>query len=188
MSKRKIRVGFDFDGVLFYNPFRVLRPIIYLIKRYIFGIKVTRFYIPKGFLSRKAAELLHKSSYMPNEGFDDFLGLTKDPNYEVYVITARLSFLKDELGKLLGKFDISHVKNIIQNLRDEQPHTYKERLIKELGLDYFVEDNWDIVKHLVKNTSTKVVWIHNLFDRIFIKHPYHGSNLKDAIKIIKDKD
>lgn len=187
MSKRKIRVGFDFDGVLFYNPFRILRPLIYVFKRYVLGMKVTKFYIPKRSWTQSIAGLLHRSSFKPNRGFDEFLRLLKDPNYEVYIITARMKFLKDDLGKLLKKFDVSNVKQIIQNHSDEQPHLYKERLIKQLGLDYYVEDNWDIVKHLRDNTQTKIVWIHNLLDRIFIRHPHHSDDLRGAVKIIRGK-
>jgi hypothetical protein len=187
MGKQKIRVGFDFDGVLFYNPARVIRPFIYFFKRYILGVKKTKFYVPKNGLTQKIATLLHKSSLMPNKGFDDFLKLINHPDYEVYIITARLSFLKDDLENLLRKFDIKNVKKIIQNIGDEQPHTFKERLVKELKLDYYVEDNWDIVKHLTEKTNTTVVWIHNVVDRLFVKHPHHGGNLKDAIRIIKRK-
>ena len=185
MSKRKIRIGFDFDGVLFYNPARVLRPLIYFVKRYFLGIKTTRFYVPKNGFTQKIAALLHKTSLRPNKGFDEFLKLASHPDYEIYIITARLSFMKKDLEQLLKKFDISNIKRIVQNIKDEQPHTFKERLIKELKLDYFVEDNWDIVEHLSKKTGTTVVWIHNIIDRLFIKYPHHGGNLKDAIRIIK---
>ncbi|MFA6005959.1 MAG: hypothetical protein WC775_05775 [Patescibacteria group bacterium] len=187
MVKRKIRVGFDFDGVLFYNPARVIRPFIYFFKRHVLGIKKTKFYVPKNGFSQTIAALLHKSSLMPNKGFDDFLRLVNHPDYEVYIITARLSFLKNDLDKLLKKFDVTNIKKIIQNIGDEQPHTFKERLIKELKLDYYVEDNWDIVKHLTEKTNATVIWIHNLVDLLFIKHPHHGGNLREAIDIIKKK-
>ena len=184
-DKTKIKVGFDFDGVIFYNSARNLRAYIYFVKRYLLGIKKTKFYLPKHGFAQKIAFFLHKSSHRPNTGFEDFLELTKNPKYEVYIITARMSFMKDNIHDLLKNYDLKGVKKIIQNHGDQQPHLYKAKLIKELKLDYFVEDNWDIVKHLDKQTQAKVIWIDNLVDSIFIKYPLKGRNLKQALKLIK---
>ena len=185
-KNRKIRVGFDFDGVIFYNTVRNLRPYIYFVKRYLLGIKKTKFYLPKNPFVQKIAFFLHKSSYRPNFGFNDFLKLIKDPRYEVYIITARLSFMKDNVHNLLKRFDLKGIKQIIQNHDDAQPHLYKEALIKKLKLDYYVDDNWDIVKHLTENTQAKIIWVDNFVDSLFIKHPYRGRNLRGVINIIKN--
>jgi cobalamin biosynthesis Co2+ chelatase CbiK len=112
---RKIRVGFDFDGVLYYNPVKVLRPLIYFVKRYIFKIEQTKFYIPKNGKLKCVITFLHKSSIMPNFGFNSFLDLVNNPQYEVYIITARLSFMKGNIETLLSKYNLKNVKKIIQN-------------------------------------------------------------------------
>ncbi len=183
----KIRVGFDFDGVLFYNAARNLRAYIYFIKRYLLGIKKTRFFIPKtrNPWVQKFITGLHKSSYRPNRGFTQFLLLLNNPNYEVYIITARLSFMQQDIHELLKKYDLKGLKQIIQNQRDGQPHLYKEQIIKKLRLQYFFDDNWDIVKHLSKKTSAKIIWVDNLVDSWFIKYPYRGRDLKQAFKHLK---
>ncbi len=185
-NNRKIRIGFDFDGVVFYNPTRIIRPMIYFVKRYLFGIKKTRFYIPRHPLTQKLAAFLHKTSYGPNKGFEKFLALISDPRYEVYIITARLSFMKDDIQELLRTYDLKKLKRIIQNHADHQPHLYKEALLKKLELDYFVEDNWDIVEHLAKKTGTKVIWMSNLIDNIFIKYRPKAKNLGQAVDIIRN--
>ncbi len=176
-----IRIGFDFDGVLFYNPTRVLRPFIYFVKKYLFGITKTNFYIPKNGISQKVATLMHKSSYKPNKGFEEFLRMVNDPQYEVYIITARPSFIKDDLSKLLAPYDLRKINGIIQNGKDEQPHLFKERMVKELGLDFFVEDNWDVVKHLSEETKARVIWVTNIIDTLFIHYPWKANNLEEAI-------
>ncbi len=180
----KIRIGFDFDGVIFYNVTRNLRPYIYFVKRYLLGIKETKFYLPKNPGMVKIAYLLHKSSYRPNTGFKKFLKLIKNPKYEIYIITARLSFMKEDIHQLLSQYNLKGIKQIIQNKQDDQPHLYKEKLIKKLKLNYFFDDNWDIVKHLSEHTDAKIIWIDNLIDSLFIKYPYRGRNLKEALKQI----
>lgn len=183
-KKKKIRVGFDFDGVIFYNSARNLRAYIYFVKRYLLGIKKTKFYLPKNPLVQKIAFQLHKSSHRPNTGFEDFLKLIKNPKYEVYIITARMSFMKDDIHDLLQDYDLSGIKQIIQNHQDQQPHLYKLKLIKQLKLDYFVEDNWDIVKYLSTHSKTKIIWIDNLVDSLFIKYTPKARNLKKALKYL----
>lgn len=186
-NSSKIRIGFDFDGVLFYNFTRNLRAYIYFVKRYLLGIKRTKFFIPKteNKLVQRLVLALHKSSYKPNQGFNQFLKLLKNPKYEVYIITARMSFMQEDIHQLLKNYNLRGIKQIIQNQKDEQPHLYKERVIKKLKLNYFCDDNWDIVKHLSENTAAKIIWIDNLVDSWFIKYPYRGRNLQQALKYLK---
>ena len=48
-------------------------------------------------------------------------------------------------------------KKLHHNFKDEQPHLYKERLIKELKLDYYIEDDPLIVKYLRGKVDAKIV-------------------------------
>jgi len=184
-GSKKIRVGFDFDGVIFYNATRNLRAYIYFVKRYLLGIRKTKFYIPKNGWTQKIAYFLHSTSARPNRGFELFLDMVKNPKFEVYIITARPSFMKDNIHEKLAQYNLKKIKQIIQNKKDAQPHLYKEKLIKELQLDFFVDDNWDIVKHLSESTKAKIIWIDNLVDSLFIKYPYKSRDLRKAIGIIK---
>jgi len=183
-NKKPIKVGFDFDGVLFYNATRNLRPYIYFVKRYLLGIKETKFFIPKTnrLWIQKIVLFFHRSSYKPNEGFNEFLKLLSNPRYEVYIITARLGFMQQDIYKLLKDYNLKGIKKIIQNQNDNQPHLYKEAVIKKLKLAYYFDDNWDIVKHLSENTKAKIIWVDNLVDSLFIKYPFKGRNLKQALK------
>ncbi|NCO88386.1 hypothetical protein GW881_00520, partial [Candidatus Roizmanbacteria bacterium] len=76
------------------------------------------------------------------------------------------------------------------NSKNEQPHIFKEKMIKKLNLDIYVEDNWDIVNYLEKknfedgNKQRKIVWIYNFFDRQ-IKYKDRFPILRSAIKMIR---
>lgn len=183
----RIRVGFDFDGVLFYNATRNLRPFIYFVKRYLFGITKIKFYIPHRPLTQRIAIFLHKSSTRPNRGFELFLKLLNNPRFETYIITARPSFMKDDIHQILKPYPLNGLKEIIQNKKDEQPHLYKEALIKKLKLDFYVDDNWDIVKHLSEQTQARIIWIDNTVDSWFIKYPHRSRDLRGVLQQLRER-
>ena len=190
MNKRPIRIGLDLDGVILYNPARIGRPLITFAKKFILGKKKKTFTIPKSALEKYIWYLLHKTSLFQASGFDDIRDMAKTGQIEAYIITGRFSFLKDDLEKWLKKINSkSFIKEWYYNKNDEQPHYYKEKLIDKLGLDFFVEDNWDIVHHLSqtsakKNPNLKVLWIYNIFDRgIPYKHKF--PSLKSAAQYVK---
>ena len=180
-----LKIGFDLDGVLLYNPARIFRPIIYFIKKYILKRKTDQFYYPRNKLEQFIWLLLHKSSLFPSPGIEEIKKLIKKNKIKVYVVSARYESLKEDFLFWKKKID---PKNIFSgwyyNEKNDQPHLYKEKMIKKLKLDIFVEDNWDIVKHLKSIKKTKIFWIYNLLDRR-IKYRYKFKNLKEVIHFIK---
>jgi hypothetical protein len=180
MTKR-LKIGFDFDGVIAYNPFRIGRPIISYVKKRLFGVKKLKFWYPKHRWQQIFWIILHESSIFPANGIEDFKTLVKRGDIEAHLVTARFSFLDDQLFAWLDRNKLrNYFKTINFNKLDEQPHKFKERLIMEHQFDVFIEDNLDIVKHLHGKTKTKIYWIYNLFDRKYPhihKYPY----LKDAL-------
>ncbi len=191
MQKKPLKIGLDLDGVILYNPARIARPIAALAKKILLKNKKVSFTVPKKKWERYIWYLLHKSSIFVAPGFDMIKKLSKEGKIEVYIITGRYSFLKDDLEKWLNKIDSkSFVKEWFYNKHDAQPHTYKEKIIRALNLDIYIEDNWDIVNHLnamqkEKNPKLKVLWIYNLFDRnIPYKHKF--PTLKKAVEFFAD--
>lgn len=171
-----LRVGFDLDGVLLYNPTRILRPVIVFLKKYFLKRNLNKFYYPKTKLEKIIWLFLHKSSVWLAPGTDELAKLIKEKKLEAYIISARYESLKEDfdcwVGKLKAKMPLSGFYN---NSKNEQPYLFKEKMIKKLKLDIYVEDNWDIVKHL--NKHCKVFWIYNLLDRkIVYKYKFAGLN------------
>lgn len=192
MQKRPLRVGLDLDGVILYNPARIARPIAALAKKILLRKKKVSFTVPKKKWEQYIWYLLHKSSIFVAPGFDTIKQLSKDGKIEVYIITGRYSFLKDDLEAWLKKMGAeTFVKKWFYNKNDDQPHTYKEKLVRDLKLDVFIEDNWDIVRHLnsqliKENPNLKVFWIYNIFDsKIPYEHKY--ATLKKAVESIREK-
>lgn len=164
--KQVVRVGIDFDGVIAYNPLRIMRPIIVAIKRNIFGVKKLKFIYPTASWQQFMWKVLHESSVFPAKGIPLLKQLARENIIEAHLVTGRYSFLDDNLMKWLIKHDLKTIfKSININKLDEQPHLFKEQTIKKLHLDAFIEDNWDIAHYLSKNKKLKVYWIYNILDR-----------------------
>lgn len=166
MREKPIQVAVDFDGVLAYNPFRVVRAPITAIKRRFLGNRKTSFHIPQTLLERTVWTILHESSVFPAHGKGYLESLVMSNKIEAHLVTARYSFLQENLFHWLDHYKLRKLfKTISVNTRDEQPHEYKLRVIQNGKFDYFIEDNWDIVNHLIGKTRTKVLWIYNIIDK-----------------------
>lgn len=183
---KPMKVGLDLDGVILYNPARIVRPIIKSIKHIILPQREHTFYIPNKPWEQQFWRLLHHSSLFVAPGFQEFKDLSKNGLIELYIITARFSFLKKDFVQWMQSIDAKgHNITYFHNVKNEQPHLYKEQKIKELGLDFFVEDNWDIVSHLNKTLpNTNVIWMRNILDR-YIAYPLSVSSLNQAATIVK---
>ncbi|OGV96812.1 hypothetical protein A2W24_03170 [Microgenomates group bacterium RBG_16_45_19] len=187
MTKAIPKVGFDLDGVILYNPARLARPLITGYKRLILNKPLTAFTIPHTPLQRFIWTLLHKSSFFIAPGFNELKTLVRQGRLEAYLVTARFDFLKSDLDRWLEKIEADKIfKAVYFNQKNEQPHLYKLKIIKQLQLDYFVEDNWDIVKNLAvaPHLNTKIFWIYNLFDRR-LAYPYKYPTLRRALAALK---
>jgi hypothetical protein len=183
--RKKIRIGLDFDGVVAYNPMRIFRPVIVFVKKRVLGIKSVRFIYPEKKWQQLLWKVAHDTSVFPAKGADLLRRFDRD-KYEFHLITARYSFLDDHLDRWLRKYHIkTYFHSINMNMKNQQPHIFKEEMIKKMKLDYFVEDNWDIVSHLKKKVNAKVFWIYNIMDRRII-YPYKFPYLQHALEKITE--
>ncbi len=183
--KKKIRVGFDLDGVILYNPIRVLRPIASFLKFFkplLFHEKADAFYFPNSSLEKLFWRLLHKTSYKLNDGVDEIKRLSEKGVIEPYIITARYSFLKNDFDYWVNKINNKpFFRYYHYNKDDMQPNAFKEKMIRELKLDIFIEDNWGVIQKLNGSLSkTKVFWISNVLDRN-IQYQYKFFSLREAV-------
>ncbi len=172
MRRNIVRIGLDLDGVILYNPARIVRPLIAVWKHVLFPHQKTlTFYYPKTRFEQYAWSLLHKTSLFIAPGFREILKMALNKEIKLYIITARYDFMGKETKRWARNIDKNRaLSGVYCNEKNEQPHLYKERMISLLKLDYFVEDNWDIVKHLYehmrkKRSKTIIFWVYNILDK-----------------------
>jgi hypothetical protein len=186
IKPKVVRIGVDFDGVVAYNPFRLIRAPVKWFKKRFLGISKTTFFVPKTPAERLIWIIIHESSFFPARGTKLLNGLATNPSYEFHLVTGRYGFLKNNLMKWLKRYHLDATfKTININENCEQPHIFKDKMINKLKLDAFIEDNLDIVRYLENKSKTKILWIFNIFDRKQVyphKFPYLESALKNIIK------
>lgn len=187
MIKPTLKIGFDLDGVLLYNPARIVRPIIVRFKKIFLPAEVNKFHLPKTSFQKLIWNFLHKSSFMAADGIDDIKMLVNEKKIEAFIVSARYDSLKEDFNKWLKILEArKYFAGIYYNDDDEQPQYFKEKMIKKLKLDVFVEDNWDIVKYLnfkFKISNLKLLWIYNFLDRN-INYQLKFSSLKNMMLYI----
>lgn len=190
--KTKLKVGFDMDGVILYNPFRIARAPLDFINRLTSRKEALSFFYPRSPYTKMLWRLVHLSSLFVAPGYEDVKRLIDGQKMEGYIVTARYNFLRDDFEKWLIKLK-AHNQMVasFHNENDEQPHLYKERMIEKLELDVFIEDNWDIVSHLNKRFAKKkkrpvILWIYNIVDR-FIPYEYKYPTLEQAVKFLEKR-
>lgn len=178
-------VGFDFDGVIAYNPARLARFPIAFIKQHVFGLKKVSFYVPRTKLEKALWSLAHESSVVPGRGATLLRQLIREKKIEAHLVTGRYGFLEDNLTRFLTRWDLLDCfTTITVNTKEEQPHEFKARVIRQKKFAYFVEDNLDIVRYLTKKTDTHIYWIYNIFDAYQV-YTYKFPYLQKALEAMK---
>ncbi len=184
-----LKIGFDLDGVLLYNPTRTVRPLVAFVKKRMLRKKQTKFFYPHTKAQQAIFRLFHLSSFMTAPGLDIIRDLVAQEKIEAYLITARFAYLKNDLDKWLQKVNGDALfKEVYYNKRNQQPHVYKAHMIEKLQLDIYMEDNWDIVEHVSTSkhlSHCRVYWITNLIDRCFIRYPFSYLTLKQALQALQ---
>lgn len=182
-----LKVGFDLDGVILYNPARIVRPFISFLKKRKLLIKrdELKFYFPKSSWEKILWRLFHRSSIFQAAGLDELKKLVDEGKVEAYIVTARFGYLEKDFRNWLKKIQADTLfKKCYMNKNNEQPHLFKKKMLDALNLDIFVEDNWDIVNYLHSRGKTKAFWIYNIFDKK-IEHEHKYPYLRKAIKAIE---
>ena len=70
MTRKIVKIGLDFDGVVAYNPFRIIRAPVKWFKRKFLRIEKTSFFVPKYWWHRWLWVIVHKSSLFPAIGVE----------------------------------------------------------------------------------------------------------------------
>jgi len=189
MKKKPLKVGFDLDGVILYNPARVARPILSLFRKLLIHKPKKHFYIPKSKPEELFWYLLHKTSIMPAKGYKRLKKLIQDKKIKAYLITGRYNALKSDFEEWTDKIDAkSNFTASLYNKKNKQPHMFKKEMIEKLDLDIFVEDNWDIIKLLSENKrkSLSILWITNFLDKL-IPYPQKFSSLDEVVDYLEKR-
>ncbi|MBI5127006.1 hypothetical protein HZA76_00945 [Candidatus Roizmanbacteria bacterium] len=189
---KTLRVGFDLDGVILYNPIRILRPFaknfLKPIKAAFFHQEKSLFYLPQSNFEKLLWKIIHWTSFKPNKGLEDLRKLAKNRKIKFYLITGRYDFLANDYFQWLKKIDAKKIfTQCFYNSKNLQPNVFKENMIKKLKLDIYVEDNFDIIEKLNHQSAgwrTKILWLTNIMDKN-IPYQFKFFTLKEVYLYLK---
>lgn len=151
------RIGFDLDGVIAQH---VLAGFWFKLRK--LKEKILRkshdqtYYYPKSSLERLAWRFIDWGR-PPLQEKKEFCRLAKKRNFEFYLITGRFRFLEKLTRQWLKKYGLADCfQEIVINVQDQDPMKFKLAKIKSLKLDYFIDDEEEVVNFLRQQTSAKI--------------------------------
>ena len=156
------RIGFDLDGVIIDKPPIIPKGVLEWLVRSHTSKKLAYRY-PSWAFERWLRWVTHHPILRPpiKENLKRIRQMAANKNYKIYVVSSRFSFLEERTRQWFKRYwDDGLFQKVCLNLNDEQPHLFKENMIKKLALDVFVDDDWPLVKYLRRrNKKTKIIYI-----------------------------
>ncbi len=175
---KKQKIAFDFDKVFVdYPPFIPSTIIDFLYKRK--NGKLAYRY--PGSIEKQIRILSHHHFFRSplKNNIAALSKIHKDKNIETYIISSRYSFLKNKTNAWNKKNNIAkYFSKMYFNYRDEQPHVFKEKILRSESIDKFIDDDYDLLIYLSKrNPDISFYWITNSHPRR--KLPANVVKIKD---------
>lgn len=156
-----MNIGFDLDKVFIdYPPFVPTKLIDRFYKKRDNGILLYR--IP-GKIEQKIRMGTHLPLLRPviKENYNELKKIAKE-KHNLYLISSRFSFLKKRTDELVKKQKFNIIfKKLFFNYNDQQPHEFKNEVIKKLKLDKYIDDDLSLIKYVAKyNKNTHFFWLN----------------------------
>lgn len=179
MRKKKIiKIGIDLDGVIVDKPPFIPKKVLEWLVRSHENQKLAYRY-PCLKLERSLRWFSHHPIFRPpiRKNLEFFKNLAAKKQHKFYVVSGRYSFLEDRTWQWLEFNKVDYLFNgIFVNLDNEQPHLFKEKMIKKLRLDVFIDDDFPLASYLSqKIEKTKFFCFSDKHSRnskvIFISSP-----------------
>ena len=158
----KTKIAFDFDRVFVdYPPLIPGFVIDFLYKK----INHNLSYRIPGFFEQKIRMMSHTPflRHPISENVSQLSEIAKENKFDIYLISSRFSFLKNRTEAWVKKYNISHFfKKMYFNFDDEQPHIFKDKILKQLKIEKFVDDDLDLLVYLAENNpQVSFFWLSN---------------------------
>lgn len=178
-----MNLGFDLDKVFVdYPPFI---PSIIIDNLYRSTRKELSYRIPS-----KKEQIIRIISHHPllrppiSENIDFVRNTTNKNDNNYFLISSRFGFLRNRTNHLIKKHDFESIfKEMFFNFNNEQPHLFKERVIKKINIHKYVDDDLALLLFLAKkNKKTKFFWLNKKLTKLITENLTAITNLKSILK------
>lgn len=153
------KIGFDFDGVFISHPPFIPKALIE--KLYKKNSNQLSYRYP-GKLEQKIRILSHFPMLRPAIK-ENLMAFKKYGAPSAILISSRFCFLKSRTYQWDQRNDLfKYFRKTYFNDKNEQPHKFKDRLIKHENLNKFIDDDLDLLLFLSKqNPKVDFYWLSN---------------------------
>jgi phosphoglycolate phosphatase-like HAD superfamily hydrolase len=160
---KKLRIVFDLDGIIVDKPPLIPKKVLeWLFRGNVDNHLHYRF--PRSKIEQIIRKLSHFYLFRPpiKENIAFINRLAQKPGYELYIVSGRYSFLKKETANWLGKRGLNSVfKKVYLNKSNDQPHLFKEEVLKDLKADIFVDDDEALCDYLAQKLKATKIFCFN---------------------------
>lgn len=179
-----MNIGFDFDKIFIdYPPFIPDRVINRIYKQKDNGVLLYR-------IPASPEQLLRKLTHLPffRPAITDNLAfvrdLAKQNGNNLFLISGRFGFLQKQTEKLKQKHKLHEIFSTMHfNFNNEQPHIFKNKLIKKYHIAIYIDDDLSLLKFLAKeNPTSHFYWLNKKNQANLQKNLFAITHLSQAFK------
>lgn len=177
-KKKKIKIAFDLDGVIIDKPPLVPQPIIEWLFRGNCQKKL-HYRFPKTRIEQIIRRLSHYYLIRPpiKKNLEFIKELSRNKDVKLYIVSSRYSFLREHTREWLKRYlPKNHFVGIYLNLGNLQPHFFKEKVLREIKPEIFIDDDVLSIQYLqnkqlpikffcysiIKTNNKEIKFIQNL--------------------------
>lgn len=156
-------IAFDLDGIFIGSPPFVPKRLIEWLYRGPQNHKL-KYRYPTTKIEQQIRKLSHLAIFRPkilkNTGF---LKNFSKSNNQIFLVSSRYRFLEDLTMKLLEEYGIKNkFTKIYLNTKNEQPHLFKEKMIRKLRINIFIDDDLKLLMYLKSRCPNTKLFFYDL--------------------------
>lgn len=157
-----MNIGFDLDKIFVdYPPFL---PSVLFDKFYKKKDNGTLLYRIPTYPEQLFRKALHAKHLRPpiKQNLELLKSIPKDKN-KLYLISSRYKFLEGPTQNLVKRLGFNEIfDGLYFNYENKQPHIFKNEVISGLDLDYYIDDDLSLIRHVAKhNPKTTFYWLNH---------------------------
>lgn len=155
-----MNIGFDLDGIFINTPPFVPKKLIDWLYR---GHDHNLFYRIPSRVEQFVRILTHYPILRPlmKKNRELMRDVAWDGN-KYYLISSRFGFLKNRTEAIVAKYNFDKIFNgMYFNFNNEQPNIFKERVLRKLMIDRYVDDDLPLLRYLTsRNPKARFYWLN----------------------------